>query len=417
MPLNCLARLLAVICFLVVALLAPERVSVANAADAHVILIIQGIDSSGSCTDKSADFYDYRREVQKALKSSDAADAKFVGFSYSRSYGDSTSCSKKEPGLTDLTPIYDRSATCDGVEKAARHLDDLIKALIRADGGVTIDIVAHSMGGLVVGYYTTFADRSNLDRVHSVALLDSPLTGVPGRNPLSSCGADSQAWKDLQGEESDVIDRIQTIDGGACKRFSRFYAIASTGVGSTVPCAPLRYATVYTPPPAGRPSPTAGLRLLEMCVSRKCIEGLIELARFAWAVDAGHGAVWADDATLDLVKQAFNGSPRSLTCEEHEVDISAGKYLDLSANIPSSGTLVVSVDVTQNGIWGDIGMTIKVTDTRNSTKQIADDEPYVFWGAANLSSGKYMVRLDNTHSLLKAKQAFVQVCTGKGPAA
>jgi len=81
-----------------------------------------------------------------------------------------------------------------------------------------VDLMGHSMGGMVAAYWVS-QHTSDATRVNSVVTFESPLRGIglsPGKlarqwllNVGTACDANTQAWKDISTDTSQVLDEIQ----------------------------------------------------------------------------------------------------------------------------------------------------------------------------------------------------------------
>src|SRR5690606_28470836 len=79
-------------------------------------------------------------------------------------------------GRSRLTPdsaAYDEGVTHDYATDLAEMIDDVL----RVTGASKVDVVAHSMGGLVTRSYLAFLGGN--EKVERVMLLASPHLGVP----------------------------------------------------------------------------------------------------------------------------------------------------------------------------------------------------------------------------------------------
>lgn len=158
------------------------------------VIFIQGIDSaSGNCGKtfhgKVSWMVDYLTQalwVREFVPSLDSPDD-FFYFSYSGLYckGDFQQ------------PSYEKSDTCAGVADAAGKLHALVESLIAVYPKAKVDIIAHSMGGMVAAEWL-WAHPDMQPRVNSIVTFDSPVRGVPNKNPFSSCDTStSLSWNDL----------------------------------------------------------------------------------------------------------------------------------------------------------------------------------------------------------------------------
>jgi pimeloyl-ACP methyl ester carboxylesterase len=114
----------------------------------------------------------------------------FLYMSYSGEY-----CEKD--GSPDFRrPKYAAQDTCGGVIDAADKLNKMVGSL---NPNIKLDLIGHSMGGLVAAAWL-WAHPTMQPRVNSVVTFDSPLRGVPDKIPfgVSACDTSSSlSWNDL----------------------------------------------------------------------------------------------------------------------------------------------------------------------------------------------------------------------------
>ncbi|MCH7699473.1 MAG: hypothetical protein IH865_11105, partial [Chloroflexi bacterium] len=141
------------------------------------VIFVQGMDSEANCqpNDNLQSVANYLVGHSDGLLSNDD----FLGFSYSGSY-----CSPDPTSeFPNYTPDYSSDFTCGSIDPAdgglghSQRFGTWFRSL-PADG-TTYDIVAHSMGGVVVAYWVTeLASAEDLAKLHAVITLDSPLLGI-----------------------------------------------------------------------------------------------------------------------------------------------------------------------------------------------------------------------------------------------
>lgn len=93
---------------------------------------------------------------------------------------------------------YDGEDTWAGVAEGARRLRDQLRAQWAANPGQAVDLVGHSMGGLVILYYlATYHDPTDptLPPIDHVATFASPIQGVGAATELQDVANSSQAWQ------------------------------------------------------------------------------------------------------------------------------------------------------------------------------------------------------------------------------
>ena len=208
-----------------------------------IVIVVLGINTFGS------DF-ESRRQVlleglQAAPRNFDERDV--IGFSYSGDYWDDSfgrlvTGNYLEAGY-NLMPIYDAADTCPGVEAAAAKLDILVKRVVEIEPDTVIDFVAHSMGGLVTGYWVSYQDSEFLKQhVGSVVTLDSPLKDGQPESFVSifssfsvetgACQVGAQALRDVT-QDSAVLRIIN--DYSLTTRRTNFFHINSSLIGDVLP--------------------------------------------------------------------------------------------------------------------------------------------------------------------------------------
>ena len=184
------------------------------------VIFIQGINSEARCADGDGlgldEMRDNIRDTALSMQNNFAeevfSDDDFLQFSY----GDPTAC-----GNDFQQASYEKSATCIGIVAAAGKLDDMVSTL---PDGTVVDIIGHSLGGMVAAYWVSTQEREFLDtRVHAVITLDSPMRGanLRGRAQLlvqwfrslfeteaELCPGDSQSWRDIKKEDPEAVNRF-----------------------------------------------------------------------------------------------------------------------------------------------------------------------------------------------------------------
>jgi Tol biopolymer transport system component/pimeloyl-ACP methyl ester carboxylesterase len=200
----------------------PDGSCVAPPALERAVIFIQGIDSlSGECGETFRGDVDWMRQFLTTQSwvtdrvNLDPARS-FAYFNYAGTYPN-TYCNDSYS-----QPDYGAADTCSGVAVAAEKLDVLIDWMLVAEGAQKVDLVAHSMGGMVAAYWL----RTHEDmrpKVNSIVTFDSPLSGlffVPP-SPPSACGPGSQSIDDLSCHtpgsmddcESNIVPAIATMEG------------------------------------------------------------------------------------------------------------------------------------------------------------------------------------------------------------
>ena len=217
------------------------------------VILIGGIDSASSCSDSSASsstFFARRDKVKEILQPylPGLQSWDIYGLSYADQYaycmqeagpggpssGGGTYPLSQAPEWA-ATPWYAKADTCGGVAKASASLGRLIDHILQSEPGAKFDIIAHSMGGLVVSYYVAQQEDGFLKQhVHSVVLLDSPVSpGLQIETSLTSaCSLTDPSWQDML-PGSGVIRSIS--DSSKTTLRVRFSAVLATPIGQWLP--------------------------------------------------------------------------------------------------------------------------------------------------------------------------------------
>ena len=175
----------------------------------RAVIFIQGIDSvsgePGECGQAFRDDVEWMRlflttEPWVTDRVNLDPARSFAYFSYAGTYPN-TYC-----GDSYSQPEYGKADTCSGVAVAAEKLDVLINWMLVAERAEKVDLVAHSMGGMVASYWLAHHPGMR-PKINSVVTFDSPLQGVPHKNALDNfpewfpggggCDTLSQSWDDL----------------------------------------------------------------------------------------------------------------------------------------------------------------------------------------------------------------------------
>ncbi len=384
------------------------------------VILVQGIDSSSTCG--AGDVFGPRRDqVLARLRPLGVPDSHVIGFSYSDVYYDPATCSPvrvEDVATAGALPRYTSADTCSGVTVAASRLWRLLHSIEQIQPSATFTIVGHSMGGVVAAYFTaTTNDQALLSRVHAIALLDSPVQGVPEVNSITSaCNATySASWQDML-PTSPVI---ATIGSQACARFDRFYAVAITPIGGGLACAPVNYAQGYTSGGVG--AIVGGTLGTVGCASFAAV--LFPLCLFVgifggtYVLDQlpAHSAAWDDPWALDMIANAFRApdagpsSPSVCNYSLGEVTIAAGNYQDFRVYARAGRIVSVSVSIVR-----DTTVDIDFVAYAPDSSVIANVGRVKTANVQFRSSvdGVYTVRLDNTYSYFTSKTVSMRGCAG-----
>jgi hypothetical protein len=118
-----------------------------------------------------------------------------VTFSYSGVYFDTATGEEvtveNHSGTGRHYVAYTKAHTCSGVVAGAEKLDQLVERIVELNPQIRIDIVSHSMGGVVSAYLLSINNAEHLDHIASVTTLDSPLQGT---NLVDGAGAVDAVW-------------------------------------------------------------------------------------------------------------------------------------------------------------------------------------------------------------------------------
>lgn len=234
--------------------------------DSHrKIIILQGIDSYANCTEVTVE---PRRQGSPSTRADTLASSiqswawvtssdvssidrrDLVAFSYSDSYQQCLPLplppfnSHTMPVDGSAVATYVQSDTCQGVASAANKLRQLVDRLIQDDGRVQIDLVGHSLGGMVAGYFMISQPSDIVSKyIGRVITIDSPLSGTLDRNPFSQCPEASQSWIDISGASaSQIVPQIRKIPTSQVS--NKVYSINNSPVGENgkltgLPTAPI----------------------------------------------------------------------------------------------------------------------------------------------------------------------------------
>lgn len=140
-------------------------------------------------------------------------------------------------------PRYARLDTCHGVNEVYwLELDRLVDSVVAQSPNVKLDIVAHSMGGMIAGYWASQQTEVFLrDHINSIITLDSPLNGKLLADIVSLnwvCNDDDPSVDDISRADETVTDAIASVDGAGSNVLSsrvNFVHVNSTFVGDLLP--------------------------------------------------------------------------------------------------------------------------------------------------------------------------------------
>jgi hypothetical protein len=147
------------------------------------VILIQGLPSQGvsSCPPSvSGGFDEWRMGIASALWSPPVSD--YVEYDDPESDPDVLGVTYWDycPGQQYVYPVYSKGDTCVGIERALTSLDEILAAYPES----TFDIVGHSLGGFIAGYWAASTPSAS-SRVHSIVSVDG-LTGVESWVPDSA---------------------------------------------------------------------------------------------------------------------------------------------------------------------------------------------------------------------------------------
>jgi len=181
-----------------------------------------------------------------------------ITFSYSGMYFDTATGEEvtveNHSGTGRHYAACTKADTCSGVLPGPAKLDQLVERIVELYPEIRIDIVSHSMGGLVSAYLLSTSNAEHLDHIASVTTLDSPLQGT---NLVDGAGAVDAVWdvsfcltipRSTQAHfdllpASSAVNVIAALESTA--RAATFYSIKSklelgaVSVGSPLPDEPV----------------------------------------------------------------------------------------------------------------------------------------------------------------------------------
>lgn len=216
----------------------PRDAAADDGAAHRKVIFVQGLSSFSQCgqgfVDLVAPMRDFLLTTEWVQAEVPLQQSDFAYFSYSPAedladrYCDG-----------DLSqPSYTPKDTCHSIDDlyfgpdgptatvgAAQRLNQLVEHLVAQDPQVKVDVLAHSMGGVVAAYWLQqYADPA---RVNSVTTFDSPVGGLPGtftwvamRNCVLQAGVDpvNERWHDAPADMEDGSDVIYTLQDAPGKR-------------------------------------------------------------------------------------------------------------------------------------------------------------------------------------------------------
>ena len=197
---------------------------------------------------ESGSYWEHRERLRSQLPPELSDTAQLIGFSY-RDFDLDNNGSEAWCDSGDfLQPKYERSDTCNWVAGAASSLNWLITQLLSQRSDLELDIVSHSMGGLVAAYWAAGGSESDnflseesdflSSHIHSIITLDAPLNSTQlFFNPTWVCDFNTQSVDDLQGQ-SPVSERILETDDRGLNLLTGlidFVHINSTAIGDLLP--------------------------------------------------------------------------------------------------------------------------------------------------------------------------------------
>ncbi len=273
-----------------------------DVSGSRVAVLIQGIGSSGSCSD--ATHFSRQTVLQRALEDAGVHRIPILAFSYSGRYVDCETGSGYDVAslpaqLGNVAPDYGESDTCNGIAAAS----ELLHALVTRFGelGSQVALVGHDLGGLVASYYLSQRDSAFVrEHVHSLTLLDSPVEGVGLMDPLSSCPAESAGWQDMSTGSSFVTainDLARATDKGP------FVVIRSSPLGSRLPFALDVQAGCYATDSGGDVAAFLGGIVLPAASPGPIAR---QAAGYWLDVSVAHECVWFDSVALDTIVETLS---------------------------------------------------------------------------------------------------------------
>jgi pimeloyl-ACP methyl ester carboxylesterase len=153
------------------------------------VVFVRGFTSEGTCDGANDWMQRYLEEEQGHGLYRFLQVGQYLNFNYAG--GGSYACPRDQS-----KPAYTANDTCDGIDKAAQELKQLIDTVPTP----TVSILAHSMGGLVVAYMVASNADWAKQHVASVITFDATLKGVNGD------AATIRSWGNCVGEAPSVRD-------------------------------------------------------------------------------------------------------------------------------------------------------------------------------------------------------------------
>lgn len=141
------------------------------------VVFVQGIDSFADCEPKSKAGFKELWEVVSSALDLDDEQAPYI-FSYAGKY-----CNEVESAVDyKRSADYQRRDTCSSIDGDGGHsarFGDWFERIRKANKDAEFDIIAHSMGGVVVLYWLSEYGwgSEQQSQVRSITTLDSPLQG------------------------------------------------------------------------------------------------------------------------------------------------------------------------------------------------------------------------------------------------
>jgi hypothetical protein len=214
-----------------------------------------------------------------------------IQFSYSGMYQDCGNSAELTPTAAHpgsaLAAVYAPEDTCLGVVPATEHLKALIARLDQLEPGVQVDLIGHSMGGMVAAYFMSQEPEMARRHVRSVIALDSPLQRFPF---VPLCGGYGPAVEDILGRTG-VVPAIRSLEGTDLA--ARVTSIAATDIGSPIPGSPL--IEVHC---AGSEDKWSQIGNMILGSIGAAIGAQIGGVHDAWK---SHSCVWEDEETMGIV--------------------------------------------------------------------------------------------------------------------
>jgi len=109
---------------------------------------------------------------------------------------------------------YYPNDTHENLAQSSWQLDSQLRAILKAHPHATIDLVGHSLGGVVAAFWVAnYATDDMLEHIHSLITFDSPLEGIHSFAAIEGYYLSGPVWDDLHPASSQIA-AIDSADSG-----------------------------------------------------------------------------------------------------------------------------------------------------------------------------------------------------------